>query len=413
MREDVHPWHHLLWAGSEPDPAVMNEWSKYYPLRAREHFVCVAPPCTFQVTLEVSDPRMGTEWVNLLGDEQAILQELNKAREEDPERYESATNDWAKQAPLNLNTYLKNLLESDAQSVRSISKRNKRFAVIFGPRCFQLFKGLGFRETVEVTNGFDEGSFTPDPPDPPTEPEGNTALGTYRAYIEDVRAEVQCLIHRMGQVGEYPSFINSALHADLGCKEMPHASANALTNTVRYTLLGVLPLQTREIIVNAYFRQWDLLPSRRRELVESLMGVANDCGDEELSDFAITQSSVFDSQLPVQGNTDQGGIVNEALAHLGLNPPNTYSAEVITESFRRKLVEQPAEASTARMMLMVIAQSATDDNYQASLVMETDTKMSLDTSKAVLGGGGPDMSRDDWYKAAVDKVSLPGRRLLS
>ncbi|KAF4126097.1 ubiquitin carboxyl-terminal hydrolase 25 [Geosmithia morbida] len=410
MRDDSYPWHHLAWAGSEADHVIADEWSKYYPLRAREHFACVAPPCTFQITLDVSEPRMGSEWIRLLQDEDTILRELRRATEKDPQRYEGATDDWAKQAPLNLNTYLKNLLESDAQSARAISKRNKRFAVVFGPRCFGLFRALGFEEAVDMQDGVDEGTFTPMPPPPSTDENGITQIGTYRAYIEDVRNEVQSLIHKMGQVGENPSFVSSALHTDLGCKEVPNISGNALVNIERYRLLGILPNQPREIVVNAYFRQWDLLPGKRREMVDALMAVANDGNDEQLSDFAMMQSSVFDSQLPVQGTTDEDGLLNQALLYLGLNPPNTYSAEKVIDAFRGKLVESPADASTARAMLIMIAQNTTDDNYQTSLIMEADVKMSTETSKAILGGDGPGRSRDDWYNSAVLKLQAAKNR---
>ena len=408
MRQDVYPWHHLIWAGSEADHVIRKERNKYYPLRAREHFVCVAPPCTFQVTLDVSDPRVGTPWVNLLLDQEAIRSQLEQARKKEPDRYEGATDAWATQAPQNMNTYLKNLLELDPSTIRNISKRNKRFAVIFGPRCFGLFRKLEFEETVFMQGGVDEGHFTPVSPPAPPSPDGHTDIGSYRAYIEDVRSEVQSLIYKLGPAGEYPGLINSALHTDMGCKEIPNVTGNALVNVERYKLLGVLPNSSPEIVVNAYFRQWDLLPSKKRQLVEALMAIANDCGDERLSDFAITQSSVFDSQLEVQGNTDEDGLVNQALIYLGLSPPNTYSVDTILEAFRKKLVEQPAGASTARTMLMLIAQASTDDNYQAGLVVETDARMTIETAKTVLGIGRSEYADTDkgWYMATTEKASL-------
>ncbi|PNY24948.1 Ubiquitin carboxyl-terminal hydrolase 2 [Tolypocladium capitatum] len=385
LQDNQFPWHHLVWVGSSADPVVTSDHNKYYPLLAREHFVCSAPPCTFQVILEVSEPRMRPWWVNLLLDRDAICEQLRIAKEQEPSRYEGATDDWAYQAPLNLNTYLKNLLESDPDEVRSIMKRNKRFAVLFGPRCFSMFVGLEFAEQVSVRNGVDEGAFTPTAPAPPGGPCGTTELGTYRAYLEDVRAEIQCLIHKAGQAGERPTYCAPVLHGDLQCQEVPNVGANALVNAEWYKQLGVLPNQSREIVVNAYKRQWELLPSRRRDLVASLMAVANDTGDELLSDYAITQSSVFDSQLQRLGTGDDDGIVSQALSFLGLQPPNNYSADSIIQAFRQKLAQEPAAAVTARSMLMLIAQASTDDSYQATLLMESDAKMSLGTARVVLG----------------------------
>lgn len=390
LRDNVFPWHHLVWVGSDSDTNITRDHSKYYPLLARESFVCSAPPCTFQVVLEVSQPRMPQWWIELLLDQDTIRQQIEFAKAEDPIKYEAATQEWTRQAPVNLNTYLKNQLESTPETTRSISKRNKRFAVVFGPRCYPLFRQLGFDEKIDEQDGVDEGSFTPSPPAPPGGPMGATELGTYRSFVEDVRAEVQNLIHRGNLGAEPPSFITEALHTDLGCQEIPSAALSGYAKTERYKLLGVLPAQSREIIVNAYKRQWELMPGRRKELVEALMSVAHDSQDDLLSDYAVTQSSLFDSQA-IGPQLDEDGSILQSLAYLGLSPPNRYSADQVIEAFRKKMTESPQEASTARNVLMAMAQGSTDDLYQAKLLMETDAKMSLETARAVLElSPGPD-----------------------
>ncbi|KAH7155166.1 hypothetical protein B0J13DRAFT_219621 [Dactylonectria estremocensis] len=402
MRDAQFPWHHLVWAGSESDPIITKDKSKYYPLLARENFFCSAPPCTFQVTLEVSEPRMSSWWISLLRDQDAILEALHTAKEHEPARYDAATDDWAYQAPLNLNTYLKNLLEADDPGdVRSISKRNKRFAVLFGPRCFRIFRELEFAEQIDESEGVDEGSFTPSAPSPAGGPSGTVELGTYRAYLEDVRAEVQCLIHKAGPTAE---LCTPVLHADLHCQEVPNIAENALVNIQRYKLLGVLPNQPKEVIVNAYKRQWELLPTKRRELIEALMGIANDLNDEQLSDYAMTQSSVFESQLQQQSTGDDDGLVTQALIFLGLQPPNNYTSDALINAFRQKLATDPGDATTAKSMLLLIAQASDDDTYQATLLMEADGKMSMATSKVILGLVGSSGFGPEALDAAKAKV---------
>ncbi|KHN97152.1 ubiquitin carboxyl-terminal hydrolase [Metarhizium album ARSEF 1941] len=360
------------------------------------------PSC--RLTLEISEPRMPQTWVNLLLDREAICEQLRIAREQEPSRYEAATDEWANQATLNLNTYLKNLLESTPEDVRSISKRNKRFAVLFGPRCFAMFRQLEFTEKVELRDGVDEGFFTPSPPPPAGGPSETTEIGTYRSYLEDVRAEVQCLIHKAGQAAEKPTIITPVLHEGLGCNEVPNAATNALVNVERYRLIGVLPNQSREAVVNSYKRQWDLLPSCRRALVDSIMGIANDSGDELLSDYAITQSSVFDNQTHRPATKDDDGLVPQALNFLGLQPPNNYSADSLIQAFRQKLARDPADATTARSMLLLIAQNSNDDMYQAQLLMEADAKMSLETSRAILELKPVDAPWETTYEAAKKKI---------
>lgn len=316
LPEDAFPWHHLVWAGDEDSDTVRSQATKYHPLIAREFYACMASPCTFELTIDISEPRLDLLEQNLLIDHETISSELKRAREQDPVRYESATDDWATQAPRNLNTYLKNML--DNQPRRSISKRNKRFAVIFGPRCFDLFRRLEFQEDVmEREDGVDEGTFTPralrtSTPEQDEETEGQTdakrdneetEIGSYRAFIEDVRTEVQSLIHRMGDSEEQPSFIHRVLQKNMGCSPF-ELKDRVFVDLERYKLLGILPEESAEVVVNAYYRQWVPMFGRKRELIESLKQVANDLSNDRLSEYAQTQSSLFESQLEVQGNAN-------------------------------------------------------------------------------------------------------------
>lgn len=405
LPDNRFPWHHLTWVGSETDPNVYAASTKYYPLIAREFFICTASPCTFELTLEVSEPRLTSWIIDLLQDQATILTNLNTAREKEPSRYEGATDDWAVQAPLNLNTYLKNLLESEPDQVRSISKRNKRFAVLFGPRCFSIFHHLEFEDIVIEREGLDEGNFKPPAPDPPKGPFGTTEVDTYRSFLEDVRSEVQCLIHKAGQSAEQPTFCTPNLYADLGAQEVLNAASNSLVNTEPYRILGVLPAQSREMVANAYKRQWDRLPSQRRQLVDALMAVANHSGDDQLSEFAITQSSVFDSQTQTGTKEDDDGVVSQALAYLGLQPPNNHSADVVLQAFRTKIAASPGDAASARSMLQLIANNSTDDNYQVKLVMETDdSRMTFETARVVLGLDVSSLSGPDLIDKCRAKV---------
>lgn len=413
MQDNMFPWHHLVWVGTEPDHIINKEHNKYHPILTREKFVCSAPPCTFQLALEVSKPRIEPEWKSQMLNHAAIQQQLDAARQQEPSRYETATDEWARQAPLNLNTYLKNLLETKPEDSRAISKRNKRFAVLFGPPCFSMFRELEFAEEVDLNeDGIDDGSFKPNPPPAPSGPSGTTEIGTYRGYIEDVRSEVQSLIHlhKSGHSEQKPTFCIPILHADLRCNEVKNVGKIDLIDQEQYTVLGVLPTQSRDIIVNAYKRQWELVPDLRRRLVDSLLAIANDNpGDEMLQEYAVTQSSVFDSQLPRSNNNnddDDDGITSQALNFLGLEPPNNHSAQALIQAFRLKLAREPGEASTARSMLVLIAKASTDDMYQANLLMESDAKMSLETSKAVLGISGPVGPWEETRKTVKAKVSL-------
>ena len=325
-------------------------------------------------------------FIHILQDHDVIRKQLIALKEQEPSRYEAATDDWVYQAPLNLNTYLKNLLESTTESIRSISKRNKRFAVLFGPPAFRLFRELEFREEVQQDeDSVDDGKFTPVAPSPPSGPSGATELGSYRAFIEDARSEVQCLIHQNRQTSEGPTFCSPILHADLRCKEVMKINGSTLLKVERYEALGVLPSQSRDVIVNAYHRQWELLPTRRHVLIESLMAIANDLNDGLLSEYAVMQSSMFESQVQAQkGSSAEDALVPRALEFLGLQTSVNYSAQSVIQAFRTKVARHPEVATDARSMLMQLAQSSTDDTYQTALLMEADTKMSSETAQLIL-----------------------------
>ncbi|KAF5009998.1 hypothetical protein FDECE_3815 [Fusarium decemcellulare] len=404
MKDTQFPWHHLVWVDSDSRTKLVAESSKYYPILAREYFVCSAAPCTFQLTLEISEPRMASWWIKLLLDHDAIRESLRLAKEEDPERYAAATDDWVQQAPLNLNTYLKNLLEATpTEKARSISKRNKRFSVLFGPRCFSIFQQLEFSETVSEQDGVDGGSFTPPVPSPPNGPSGATELNTYRGFVEDVRSEVQCIIHRRGEPAE---LCTPGLHADLGCLEVPDVNSNVLVGIHRYKLMGILPNQPKEIVVSAYKRQWELLPGKRKDLIDALISIANDTNDEQLSDYAMTQSSVFESQLQPRNSGDDDDLESVALTFLGLQPPNNYKAETVVSAFRTKLARDPGNANYARQMLLAIARASTDETYQHVLLAETHEDMSLNTAKEVLGMSGASGFGPDSLDSAKNKIEM-------
>ncbi|PHH79365.1 hypothetical protein CDD82_2424 [Ophiocordyceps australis] len=385
LPDDKFPGHHLVWADSNHPKLPPNPDNKYYPLLTTDYFACCAPRCTFQVALSISKPRILSSWVDLLLDQDAIRQQLRLKKDREPERYLGVTQEWATQAPMNLNTYLKNLLDSEQDNIRSISKRNRRFSVLFGPRCASIFAELEFTDFEDVEDDVDVGAWIPHYPGRPSGLYGTTELDTYRAYLEDVRSEVQCLIHKTGlATSERPTFCNTVLLSSLHCKEVSGSSNNTLSDNPAYQCLGVMPSLGRILIANAYKRQWELAPGQRRNLVASLGTVAHLSGDEMLSDYAAIQSSLFDSQLSNQAHDDEG-VISQVLRFLDLAHPNNYNSHQIVQAFRRKVVSDPASASTGRSLLMLLATASSDDSYQAALLMESDKQMSLETAQAVLG----------------------------
>ncbi|KAI6780794.1 ubiquitin carboxyl-terminal hydrolase [Emericellopsis cladophorae] len=382
--EDRPCFHHLAYAGTEPGDVIDAERQDGSNVVSREMFACTAAQCTYTVTVDVCEPRLSTEMLELLQDEDTILKALNTARENEPDRYQVATDEWAKQAPLNLNTYLRNMLEDPPEKQKTISKRNKRFAVVFGPRCFDLFRYLGFAEEITLTeNGVDEGSFISEYPPRPADAWGPTEIGSRRAFIEDARSEVQALIHKKGVTfdeAQKPQFVNALIHELLGVEEILNLGDNELVQSHSHQLIGVVPGLHKIAIVNAYFQQWNLIPSRRQELIVALALVAQNHPDETLAEYAATQDSVYGAVA------SPGSPLGKALALLGLAPPNTYDYGEIMAAYRQKLFEDPASISDLREALMALATDCQKEDMQLRLVVEGGGEsMTADTAMAVLG----------------------------
>jgi ubiquitin carboxyl-terminal hydrolase 25/28 len=149
--------------------------------------------------------------------------------------------------------------------------------------------------------------------------------------------------------------------------------------------MGVLPNQAKEIVDNAYRRQWDLMPTKRRELIEALGQIANDLDDHHFSHYAVMQSSVYESQAPTQTNDEDAELTNQALIFFGLQPPHNYNADSIVLAFRRKVAHDPSDAASARNMLMLISNATNDEAYKNLLMVEYVEGFSLPTAKEILG----------------------------
>ncbi|GKT43329.1 ubiquitin carboxyl-terminal hydrolase 2 [Colletotrichum spaethianum] len=350
--------HHLVNVKEPIRPATSV--SDYHPmireaLLAVEHFACSAPRCTFQVSVEISRPRLKREWVRLLLDKQRILDNLARARKLSPERFADARDDWSTSAPSTLNTYLRDLL--DKPNPRNISRRNKRFQVVFGDECYAIFRAIQFTEENLDKDGVFEPYFIPPMLEPGT-PGIPTKLSTLRAFIEDLQAEAESLIIRSGKPGENRPYVGNRLFKELQCFEYPQN--NVPQSAIEaHRVLGVLPDFDKALVFFAYNRQSALCEKRRQTYVEALREIALLTADEDFQTRAIQELTIVEGMDP--SSTHGAGDELETQAYSFFSLKYTASDDNVISAYNTKLEHSPAQADFAREMLQIIGRHRGSD----------------------------------------------------
>jgi ubiquitin carboxyl-terminal hydrolase 25/28 len=323
--------HHLVWVGSLSAKEIEEKKTKYHPVVAVEHFACSAPPCTFELTLEISEPRMPMTWTRQLLDPERVRKQFYQAKIDEPERFADAKEDWVTSAVATLNTYVKDVLESGG---RNISKRNKRFHVVFGEGCYPIFRALEFKEEAVDKDGVAEECFVPASLEP-TSPDQRTELDTLRAYLEDVRSEIQNLIVRQGNTSSSVNLASAAGRIDkaLHCFQYPKVSSAADPDLAEYKILGVTPDCVRDLMLYAFHRQVALSPKKRRLLADSLGAVAS----QPPVDSFLQEAAVIEMTKPSEDGDEPESGMTLAKALRLLEIAEGYPTELILDISRRKV----------------------------------------------------------------------------
>jgi ubiquitin carboxyl-terminal hydrolase 25 len=409
---DSFPLHHLVFVDSRSADESGVSYSKHYPIVSVERFVCSAGPCTFELTLEISDPRVPLSWVDLLKPDR-IRKNIRQAREEDPERYQDARDEWANAGLQVLNTYMKDVLEG---TTKNISKRNKRFHVTFGPDCDSIFETLEYETKIVPNNAGDEVYWVP--PSVEKVVGQPTPIGSRLAYYEDVRTEIQSLIVRSGvAVAQQPALAGSHIEKALHCanypkihfnKEDPYNPAEAAV-PAEYRILGALPNYSKELMLYAYHRQCDVWPGQAKILADSLRQVASKTTDLYFQEAAMLQVSLVESAAEpgAHGNQGDDDMLWQAYQTLEMVYPNKESDDDVIRAYRDLAARKPDMADTARAMLEVIGKHRGSQKIKDAARPRMNTWDALQLLRVNEEWGPANI-----LAAAYDKVRLPSRRCL-
>lgn len=367
--------HHLLTSKPEkysPDDIYTNLETKFYPLRCRVVYNCSA--CPLVVELEVTAPRLLPDAILLITDEKRIEKALAAAKEEEPERYadtnEAQATRYVKGPLVTLNAYLKNIIELQVFSGKKISARNKTFLVQFGRSCEHIFRYLGFtfepdeNDTEEHVEGFWA------PPVLKLE-DSKTPLRTERAFLEDVRSEVQALLEELSPEPIEVVKLVSARARDALEKAL-HARNRIVQRSINkslaphFRILGAPTDSDDEMLRWAYRRQAesDSDGSHKRVYLEALGKLATEIQSEQLQMFCVQETVTLDA---LEASTAQPkDPLDEAYAHLNLlDKREYYTASNILYSYGNLREQAPRQQSKHRNALHIIGTHLRSDDIKA------------------------------------------------
>jgi ubiquitin carboxyl-terminal hydrolase 25/28 len=362
VTEGSRPLHHLVWVSSASSEEIASARSKYYPLATQAAFQCSS--CPFQVTVEISEPRLALDERRLLEDVVRVQRNISEAKNMDPSRYDKADETWFTKAASTLNTYLGDVLSGNNCP---ISQHNKIFATVLGPECYPLLARLGFTDGNHVRDGVDVPVFIP--PIVPSVTGGVTNCGTERAFLEDFRAEIENITHRNRSSSTVPEYGYSYLERMLGCQNFHRNHLERSTpiyptldnpkaqrpEPAEFAVLGAMQVFCEQYIFYAYQRQravWD--ESHWSSLTRSLGNIASNQGVfAGLAERAAIEASLLDFDKPPPRTLSPE--VRHAMSILNVVDPALDDQESIIKAFYKKVTEAPAQIEFLRSMLITIS----------------------------------------------------------
>ncbi|KAI1112894.1 cysteine proteinase [Nemania sp. NC0429] len=182
----IHPSHMLI---PFPFPSSFKSGG---PGTAEAGFICAVKDCFFVLDVSVAPPKLTTDQINMLRDDDRIFRNLQLARIEDPQRYADISDNWGAGTGVpTLAQYIEDRLSKPSTEVLKIKKRNKRFCVAFGKDFDDLLRSLGFEDRLD-----DEGEecwYITEPE--PIGIEVPCPVNTRRAHLQDTLEELRSLSH--------------------------------------------------------------------------------------------------------------------------------------------------------------------------------------------------------------------------
>jgi ubiquitin carboxyl-terminal hydrolase 25/28 len=347
---------HLVLTGSTTrEPEVED---KLYPVTCSGRWKCSAIPCSMEVEVTVSQPRLKADLVYLIIDEERINRQRQQCLAEDPERFTGLSRDLERKSLNTIGTYLRDILitPDPAKSKKKVAVRNKIFTVQFGPSCAHVFEYLGFG--VQEIDG-EEFLILPEPAHFP----GLTQVGSERAFYEDARIEVIALLEEsarsLGALPPLPTPALNRLEHALGCHKHGHtARPKPQDNAVDFHMLGTKADSDDSLLAYAYQCQTQTNPTNKKKYLDALQNLASGRTDD-LQMYVATQASLNDT--PQFTSSDP---ILQAYAHFHLSPDGYEDNGVIIRQYETFCSQAPSQKPLHRQMLFRIGKQRESEMLQ-------------------------------------------------
>ncbi|KAI1820095.1 cysteine proteinase [Xylaria intraflava] len=283
LDDSSHPGHMLL---PVPQEFLGNHQGHTHKTDDSQ-FICAVEDCFYMVKLSVMQPKLSIEQINKLQDDHRMLLNLQRARAEDPQRYQDVPDTWATGSTVpTLVKYIEDRLAKPAGHVLKIKKRNKKFRVAFGDDLNDLLRSLGFEERID-----DEGEECWYITEPEAVPAGRpTPVHTRRAHIQDILEELRTLLP-LNNTLAWEKLTNT-FSGYLPRRDIDPATTRGLS-VADTTLLGCLREFSPQSFSWAAILLAGLCPSRRDEFLDAGIRCIQE-RSEEASLNIIMYRSKFD-----------------------------------------------------------------------------------------------------------------------
>lgn len=385
-----NPLHHYILAsaekvqaGSDADPT--DEARKLYPLVSKAQVHCSV--CLQMVDIEMTAPRMKAEWMRKVADANRIREQIKEAKKADPDRFSNMDEDkWATSALETLHAYLRDLLREPEP--RKISLRNRRFVAQFGRALDDLFAYLGFTQEHDASD--DEPKWVM--PRLPASP-GKTALGSWRAFLEDVRSEVQAglMDGRIEDVKPIPAL--GRLETALGCEKRKGRMMQPANYGQNARVLGTTADSMMGLFQYAYRRQKATDAPNRKGYLQAFKEIVLQADWVDGQVLAAEEESREQAEETAQARLDDGQDVMAPYRHFGLQPDPAVDApdELILSVYREHRAQAPLLNHLHRKALLSIGKQ----RKSRTIMAEVTRPMSLEEAYATL------RAQPDWSCARL------------
>lgn len=356
--------HHYI-ANAVNDRPASPEDSKFYP-RATTTTTHVCSLCSQTVSVDVLRPPLKSAWINRIMDKDRIREALVVAKREEPERYGDLTpekeENYANSPLQTLNMYLKNILEDDwSAPQKRIASRNRTFSVQFGPACADIFLYLGFTEEVDIATG---DKFWVPPRLPIVA--FRTPLGSQRAFLENVRSEVQSFLAEnpprpdmpvVGATIDAREWLDKVLISDW-LRDHETRTARNPDEAQYFRILGAHERSDEEALKYAFCRQVVVDPANQHIYKSALANLAGYRSEEfQMYVFSLDECPAAPSGPQTQGPLSD---VDKAYRHFNIEPKTSGGARYFINVYKTYREQSPGQLAAHRLALLEIGRNMND-----------------------------------------------------